>query len=112
MPCWTVQTMSVQFRSEHLDLLEEALKAEGLRYEVNAEKTVVTINEGNDWSQIKLDLVAGEAKLRSQLQPVLNSLKKAYSMKAVEKLAAKNRWKLNVDAKNKSKGTFQRTFLR
>ena len=112
MPCWQVQTMSVEFKSSHVDLLEAALKAEGLRYEINKERTLVTIDKGNDWSQIKLDLVKGTAQLRTQVQPVLNSLKRAYSMEAVKQLAVKNRWKLNVDAKAKNKGTFSRQILK
>ncbi len=107
MPCWQVQTVSVVFKADHVDLLEKALTALGWSFRIDRASKKVHIDEGNDWSQIVIDLQAGQAQFRPQFQDKINQLKRAYSMEALKKLAVKNRWQ--IEKKAPTKGVLVKT---
>lgn len=95
MPCWEVQTMSVEFVAKHIDLLEKALQAAKFKYTING--NIVTIDNG----AIKIDLKAEKAEIqysygtsKNKLQEKLNVLKKAYSVEALKKAALMNGWSM------------------
>lgn len=101
MPCWEVQTTSVEFRAENLPVLKRALDALKLTYTVAGK--IVTINPGDDWGQIRIDLAEGQAKYRPQCQGQLNEIKRAYSLEAIKTAAKQKGWQFS--AKTQTTGT-------
>ncbi len=101
MPCYEVQTMSVEFVAKHRDLLEKALKALNFNYTIKGDTLVID-------HEITIDLKAEKAvitytntgmsangvKDKTRLQEKLNSLKRGYSMEAIKKAAYMNGWSL------------------
>jgi hypothetical protein len=106
--------MSVEFKANHWDLLEAALKEMKLRYDYDDRTKTVTINRNDDWSQIVIELGAekSQAKLRRELQPTLNKLKQQYSVQALKAVttAKKKGWQLKFDTA-KMKGQFVKTYM-
>ncbi len=102
MPCWEVRTMSVDFKADNQDLLTAAMQSLGW--------TAIELRPGV-WQVDRLggqiDLAAGRATIAEGRQSELNQLKRAYSRKAVEQVAKKNRWRLS--AKNETEGVFLRS---
>ena len=85
MPCWEVNTVSVEFHAKHVALLEKAFESLDWVRDLywNADKSLCRLPNG-----IELDLRAGRAECPVSQQPRLNELKRAYSKQAI-KLAAK-----------------------
>ncbi len=92
MPCYTVRTMSVEFRAAHADVLEEALRSLGWTFTRLARGYLVDCDR-SAWS-MRLNLDVGTAELRPDQQPRLNELKRAYAAAALGRVAAANRWKI------------------
>lgn len=90
MPCYEVRTLSVEFKAEHIDLLEKALDSLGWIRDWNGAKTFCRLNNG-----IELDLRTGKATIQEGQQDRLNQLKRAYSMEALKQVTVKNRWQIN-----------------
>lgn len=106
MPCYTVQTMSVEFKAEHLDLLGKAITALGWK---------VSATSNNWWSvqptgatPFTIDFKAQKAVIVSSQQAKLNELKRAYSMEALKRVAVKNRWQISKT--KATKGQLIRTY--
>ena len=102
MPCWTVQTMSVEFHVEHADLLAEALKKIGMVVARSA--NVFTVEAGP--STITIDLNTGRAEVPTGEQGRLNAIRRAYSREAINRVARRNLWS-NKTTSDKS-GVLQR----
>ena len=98
MPCWEVNTMSVQFSAKHLDMLKRAVDALGWQVTVNPATIDVWTNTG-DW--IEIDQQAGTAKIDASVQSQLNQLKVAYSQQALKKAAKAKGWAYNATSKQK-----------
>lgn len=114
MPCWQVQSMSVQFRAEHADLLKKTLDNLGWHYRYDEKSKKLSINPHSDWDRIDIDLVNGVAKLRERVQGKLNELKRAYSATALEVVADKRNWKLDLKQKPTglgAVGSFAKTYI-
>jgi len=99
MPCWEVQSLSVEFHAEHLDLLKAALKALGISFTATADGLLL----GNGMT---LDLKSGRATLDAAQQQQLNAIKREYSRQAIKRAALRNRW--NVRAHSQTQGVFVR----
>lgn len=97
MPCYTVQTLSVEFKAKHTDLLLEAAESLGLNCEIKGHIASI------DYGAIKINLETQQAEYKSYHQNTLNNLKVAYSTKAVEKVAQKRKWLLKQTGKNQMK---------
>ena len=95
MPCYTIQTLSVEFKAKHTDLLIEAAKSLGMKVEARGDTISI------DYGTIVVNLVTQQAKYSNQSD--LNQLKVAYSTKAVEKVAQKRKWLLKQTGKNTMK---------
>lgn len=104
MPCWEVQTTSIEFKAEHLPVLKRALDSLKLPYTVAG--AIVTVNPGNDWTQIRIDLTAGQAKYRPQCQDTLNRIKRAYSLESIKTAAKQKGWQFA--AKTETAGTLMK----
>jgi len=107
MPCWTVQTMSVEFQAKHKDLLEKAILKLGwqLKYIDNGKSIVV----GEPSTSFTIDLANKKATILSSQQSQLNRLKQAYSQQAVQKVAQLNKWQMRASANNPMKGVLIRS---
>lgn len=94
MPCYTTQRQSVEFKVEHFDLLEKAIKALG--YEPRrvdarwiAFNAIRSIKIGNG----KIDVDERDLK-------VIDQLKQAYSREAVKQAASRFGWAIKQKSEN------------
>ena len=106
MPCYEVNTMSVEFKADHVDLLEQALDVLGWVRDWNVAKTFCRASNG-----IELDLRTGKAEIRDGQGGLLNELKRAYSQQVIKKVAQKNHWTVNWKTSTKAKGSFIKTWM-
>lgn len=90
MPCYTVQTMSVEFQAKHADLLTDAIKALGWGLRQRGNTYYVDTPNG----AIAIDLDRQQAELRPEQQDRLNELKRAYSTQAIKRVAALKKWQV------------------
>ena len=86
MPCYEVRTMSVEFKAENRQLLNQAIKAMNV--------LAMDDNEGlRLWGgAVVLNLKAGTATVREGYQDQLNALKRQYSKECVKAAAKKMQW--------------------
>jgi len=89
MPCWQVQTVSVEFHAKHGELLEKAIKALGWS-STKLERGYLVDCGG--WSSIEINLVTGKANIDSNQQNKLNLLKQEYSKQAINMVAKLSGW--------------------
>ena len=83
MPCWEINTMSVDINATNRDLLETAIKSLGLAYE----------RAGNDFYVDGFSITEDQAILRSDQQyGTLNAIKRAYSKESIKKVAKAKGW--------------------
>lgn len=92
MPCYQVQTVSVEFHVAHVDLLEQAVRSLGWSSVVSADRRRWTV--GPYMQSIAIDLDAGKADVRIDQRIYLNQLKRAYSQQAVKLAAKLGGWQL------------------
>jgi len=92
MPCYTVRTMSVEFKAEHRDLLEQAIKNLGWKY--TRLDTGLLIDCDDSANSMRIDLVNSKATITADQQPLLNLLKRTYSVCCLQRVTAKNNWTL------------------
>lgn len=107
MPCYSIQTMSVEMKAANKELLEKALNALGLRFTRNGELFTIHTEAGT------IRIGAGEtAELSgsnmSRLQERLNEIKRGYSAQVIQQVGRKNRWVNRYQNQQKTKGTFLR----
>lgn len=90
MPCYTVQTMSVEFQAKNKELLISALNQLGWHF-VCSNQTIAVRHLGRSFS---IDLTNHRASIQSDQQQHLNELKRAYSTQAIKQVAAINKWQI------------------
>ncbi len=95
MPCYTIRTLSVEFKAKHEDLLLEAAKSLGMYCEIRDGVAII------DLGAIRVNLETQQAEYNALRQGDLNRLKVAYSTKAVEKVAQKRKWLLKKASQSK-----------
>ena len=94
MPCWEVNTISVEFHVANKDVLIDALESMGVQYSVSGNR--ISLNYGD----ITLNLTTGTAELKNRTQQTkLNLLKQAYSETALKKVAKLNGWAIQGNGK-------------
>ncbi len=89
MPCWQVQTVSVEFHAKHRELLEKAIKALG--WSSSKTENGYSVDCGG-WSAMKINLITGKAIIDSNQQNKLNLLKQEYSRQAINMVAKLSGW--------------------
>jgi len=88
-PCWEANVLNLEFNLKSIDLLKEALDSLDLSYTVRSEG-IIQIRAS--YSSITLNLNKGMATMEERHAPLLNRIRRAYSEKAVEKVAKKKKW--------------------
>lgn len=94
MPCWTVDTISVDFQAKYIDLILEAARSIGLTPYVEGQTILM-----NDL--LYIDLNNQTAKVADNDYRTLNKLKRAYSKAVIETVAKKKRWAVQTTGANK-----------
>lgn len=89
MPCYTVQTMSVEFRAAHADLLDAAIQRLGWTMEKQRGDRVIRIPGA---PAMRWDNIAERMEIQVGQQDRLNELKRAYSAECLRRVAQLNRW--------------------
>jgi frataxin-like iron-binding protein CyaY len=100
MPCWEVNTMSVQFSAKHLDVLKRAVDALGWYLYEGQFGDVITVQTDRG-QNIIINKAAGEATIAVDTQSALNQLKVAYSQQALKKAAKAKGWAYNATTAQK-----------
>lgn len=96
MPCYEVNTMSVEFKAKYKSILVQTLTSLGFKLSVNNNKIYT--------SNFTFDLDKQKVKFPSGYQNQINGIKQKYSQIVLEQVAKKRRWIL----KNKGvAGEFQ-----
>lgn len=80
MPCWEIQTMSVDLIASNRDLLEQALKSLGYRY----------YRYGNDFEMGTMGIKGN--KIYSEDMDKVNEIRRAYSIEVIKVVAKKKKW--------------------
>ena len=81
MPCWEINTMSVDLIASDRDLLEQALKSLGYLYKRNGNNFVIgggLIISGNTITGRDIDRI--------------NSIRRQYSIETIKSVAKKKKW--------------------
>ncbi|NLE38093.1 MAG: hypothetical protein GX621_08730 [Pirellulaceae bacterium] len=102
MPCYQVQTVSVEFKAKNRALLDAALDAIGATAFTRYDGTLM-LDTG-----IVLDLERGTATIQEGQQYQLNALKRAYAAEALKQAAKQNGW--TYTATTKSRGELRRSY--
>ena len=101
MPCYEVQLTSVVFKAKHKNLLVKALNKMQFRFDASREGVIYVYPK---WEEtITLDLI-NEKAVYEVGSKVVNTIKRGYSLTAVEELAArakKKQWVMKKNAENK-----------
>lgn len=97
MPCYQVQTVSVEFKIAHRDLLDKALKTLGWAFVNNGQHYTICLSPTS--RNILLDLGTGKATLNNDQQGKLNELKQAYAMEAIKLATQSVGWRVNLTTK-------------
>jgi len=100
MPCYLVQTVSVVFKVENVDLLIQALRELDYVGQRNGDTLYV--------GAFTFDLVKGTVDYRDRAgyADKLNAIKRGYSYAAIDAVAKKRKWIHKQTAENK--GTLRR----
>jgi len=87
MPCYSINTMSVDINATNRDLLESAIKSLGLRYDRSGNDFHVAVPAlGN------IVISGAQAVINPDAQNTLNSIKVAYSKESIKKVAKAKGW--------------------
>lgn len=114
MPCWMVQTQSVEFQTKYKEVLFDALKSLGYEYR---KETVSGYNElylvnrykNGKRSIFEIDLEKGKIifpKYDFNDFDAVNELKRAYAEMGVKKILKKKRWLVKDNKKKKDEKAF------
>jgi len=95
MPCFTTSRMSVEFKAEHFDILEDAAKSLGFRAQRNGDSLTFYTSNG------PVTVRDGQINLDDRDRKIIDPLKRAYSKKVLEKAASRYGWALKETANNK-----------
>jgi len=80
MPCWEIQTMSVDLIASNRDLLEQALKSLGYQY----------YRYGNDFEMGTMGIKGN--KIYGENMDKVNAIRRAYSIEVLKHVAKKKGW--------------------
>jgi hypothetical protein len=92
MPCYQVNTVSVDFKAKSIPMLEAALKA--LKWDYKFQNDEMLFTRG-----MTINLKADRATIDRYDQTLLNQLKVAYSTQVVMSQADKRRWVIKRKAR-------------
>lgn len=96
MPCWTVRTMSVEFKPKNYDILQKAAAAMGLTVTVNGQVATVVTPEGT------LTITNGQASgPKVAVEKHVNNLRVNYSREIVKAASYKMGWNVRFASQNK-----------
>ncbi len=87
-PCWQIQTISIEFKTKHKELLKKALKNEEIGFYESRNKLYIS------GDRLILDLDRQEASVIDNDYTLLNKIKVAYSETAIREIARKKNWAL------------------
>lgn len=97
MPCYQVNTISVEFFMANTDFLLTALKELGYEVQVREERVLA----GSGPVVIEFNMNTGVAEVESKYQDKLNAVKRQYSKVVIAEVAKKKRWVLKEMEANK-----------
>jgi|GEM_PF-3021802 len=97
MPCWTINTVSVEFSAKHVDLILKAAKSIGLSSYYNRESQTIYLDD-----QIVINLANRTAQVINDNFDMLNKLKRAYSATVIKIVAKKKKWAVQMVGGNGS----------
>jgi len=111
MPCYMVQTVSVEFKASNAELLRKALEA--LDWKVCSwTNNQVIVQPKNSYQSLTLNLGVGKAQIQSSQQSQLNELKRAYSLQALTMASQGKGWGLLMQhTTTGTKGRLVRSYL-
>jgi hypothetical protein len=98
MPCFEARNVTVKFTAKNKDLFLEAVKSLGWEYTESKEVSGRFVLD-TGWYSIVIDLNRETADTRDA--DLVNMLKRAYSVAAVEAVAKKRKWAILEIAQNK-----------
>lgn len=95
MPCWEINTVTVEFRAKNSETLIKALK--NLDYAVSRRNQAVVAFRG---TEILFDLKANKIKYSETAtsNSEINAIKREYSRLIVEEVAKRKRWLVKQQA--------------
>jgi len=89
MPCYEVNLISIDLSVSDPLLLVEAIKSLGFdEARLNERRQTINFRFG------EIDLKKGKLNIEERREQIGNEIKKAYSMKAIQKVAEKKKWLL------------------
>jgi hypothetical protein len=97
MPCYSVNTVSLDFQAGDLGLLQKAAKALGLEVRVKADRREVVDRSGN----LIATLEKGKATCGQANVALVNKLRVQYSREIVGHAALKLGWQKTAKTENK-----------
>ena len=97
MPCYAVNTVSLDFQAGDLGLLQKAASVLGLEVRVHADRREVVDKAGN----VVATLVGGKATCSQANVAVVNKLRVQYSREIVGHAALKLGWQKIAKTENK-----------
>jgi hypothetical protein len=97
MPCYQVNTVSLDFQAGNLDLLQKAAALLGLEVRALADRRELVDRGGN----VVATLVGGKATCNQANVPIVNKLRVQYSREIVGHAALKLGWMKVVKSDNK-----------
>ena len=103
MPCYEVQTYSIEFKASNRALLDAAMKSLSWVPDSSGTEFVTLLGGG-----IVLNLKTGMATVQDGCREHLNTLKRAYSRQAIGAAARTNKWQLGTAEGVKNKGLLMR----
>jgi len=95
MPCWQVQTVSLDLKTLNKDHLEAAIKSLGWtmnRYGIQTDKGTITINGTT---------ISGRRMTDTDLATIGGQIKRQISVEIIKAAAARNKWGVVQAAPNK-----------
>lgn len=106
MPCYQVNTISVEFKVKHSDLLRQAIEALGWKMVAIAggsKKPTRLSVQYSGYRSLTINMQTGTATFNEGQggQKALNKLKKEYSKQAIFKVAKQKKWIVKSKAGNK-----------
>jgi hypothetical protein len=103
MPCFTVRTVTVDFRVANREVLVRGLTAAGFRVSVEGETVYAYSRTGQ-----QLILRGGKARTVEGQEAVVNEAKRAYANEAVRTAARKFNFGVQQDARDRNHVTISR----
>lgn len=101
MPCWEVNTMSVEFKARNFKLLQQALTELKISFSCYKDERISFRHQGNSYNiNLKTQTVTFEGNNKAGWEFV-NKLKRTYSTVVVKEAAKKNKWSVRNLKQNK-----------